>query len=120
MEILNKLHEELIDYNIKMVEMYKSTLSFNELRRRIVNSSAILDDDIDIIKKHRIYLQGHVHDNIIILSKYIYEKTGIFPLYTIHDSVSFYLNSNQNYDRFIEAAKSASKEIHLPYIIDEF
>jgi hypothetical protein len=120
MEILNKLHEELTEYNVKMIDTYKSLLSFNELKRRIVNSSAIIEDDKDIIKKHRVYLQGHIHDSIILLSKYVYEKTGVFPLYTIHDSISFYLDRTKDYDKFIEIIKGASKEIKLPYIIEEY
>lgn len=119
-KVLSNLHEELEDYNIKVIDTYKSTLSYNELRRRIVNSTAIVDSDMEIIKKHRIYLQGHIHDNIILLSKYIYDNTGIFPLYTIHDAVNFYINCREDYEKFIDVAKMATKEINIPCRIEEY
>jgi len=118
--VLRKLYEELQDYNSNIIDTYKSSLVYKELKRRIVNPDAIISNDKDIIKKHRIYLQGHVHDNIILLTKYVYNNTGILPLYTVHDCVNFYISKNQDYDLFINTVKNASKEIKLPYRIEEY
>lgn len=120
MELLYNLSDELLNYNNNIIDSYKTSLSFNELKRRIVNSNSIIELDKDIIKQHRIYLQGHVHDNIILLSKYIYDNIGVFPLYTIHDSINFYIDKSIDYDKFINVVKAASKEIQLPFRIEEY
>lgn len=117
---IESLHSDLSGYNNNVIEAYKANLSFQELRRRLIDPTAEVEEDNDVIKKHRVYLQGHIHDNIILLTKFVYENIGIFPLYTIHDSVNFYLSKNENYERFIEAVKLAGKEIKLPFRIEEF
>lgn len=117
---LQGLYSELNIYNTKILEKYKESLTCKELRRRIVNSESAIDDDKDILKKHRVYLQGHVHDSIIILTKHIYNKLGILPIYTVHDSVNFYIPKSADYDQVIMTFKDAAKEVKIPFRIEEF
>lgn len=118
--MLESLHSDLLEYNNNVIDAYKTSLTFQELKRRIVDPGAIVEDDIDIVKKHRVYLQGHIHDNILLLTKHVYENTGIYPLYTVHDSVNFYINKNDDYDKFIESVKLAGREVKLPFRVEEF
>lgn len=119
-DVLHSLQGEFFGYNNTVITKYKMHLSYNELRRRIVNPIAIIQTDEEVVKRHRVYLQGHIHDNIILLTWYAFIKTGVLPLYTVHDSVSFRISKDQDYPLFIETLKAAVKKIKLPYRIEEY
>lgn len=119
-DILHSLQGEFFGYNNTVITKYKMHLSYNELRRRIVNPIAIIQTDEEVIKRHRVYLQGHIHDNIILLTWYAFSKMGVLPLYTVHDSVSFRISKDQDYSLFIDTLKAAVKKIKLPYRIEEY
>lgn len=101
-DLFGYLQDEFMCYNNKILESYKSTFMVKERKRNIFNPLIPAMTDNKIIKEHRKYLQGHVHDKILDLAKKIYEELNILPLFTIHDSLSYY-----------------SQDLELPYKLKE-
>lgn len=120
LKVLDGLHKETESYNKSIVDTYKQKLHYHELKRRMVNYEAGIISDNEIIKKHRIYLQGHIHDTVLALSKYVYDNTGILPIYTVHDSVNYFVSKTEDYDKFISVLRSSAKEIKNPFRIEEY
>lgn len=114
-KIIEKLFAEFIKYNNKIVETYKNTLEYTELQRRIVNPLAPIMSDAQIIKEHRKYMQGHTHDLVL---KYAYMNnkkfSDIYPIFTIHDCLSYFIQDTSIIDEFIKTVKYNAKALNIP------
>lgn len=102
LDLFAYLQDEFMCYNNKILESYKSDFMVKERKRNIFNPLVPIMTDNKIIKEHRKYLQGHVHDKILDLAKRIHEEFSVLPLFTIHDSLSYY-----------------SQDLELPYKLKE-
>lgn len=94
-DLLGSLQDEFLCYNNSIIDMHKKNLSVKEMNRRIVIPHSYILTDEELIKEHRKYLQGHTHDRILSLAQKIYSLTGLLPIFTVHDSISYFIN---NYD----------------------
>lgn len=117
LEILTSLHSEFLLYNKYTINEYHNNLAMIDNYRRIVNPCSILMNDRDLIKNHRIFLQGLVNDKIIEISKNIFKSNGILPIFTIHDSLSYFINRD-NEDNIIENLTNISKKLKTPITIE--
>lgn len=119
LDILNCLQDDFLWYNSNVIVNYKKDLYVDENYRRIVNPYAIIQKDYDIIKEHRKYLQGHVHDKILELSLLLYKNLNLIPLFTIHDSLTYfnYVDTNNNIITKDDIIKNI-KKIKMPTSIE--
>lgn len=117
LDVFLSLQAEFMCYNNKVIENYKTNLSTIENGRRIVNPSSILFTPTELIKEHRKYLQGLTHDKIIRIARLMYNETRILPIFTIHDSVSYYI-SEENENSTIETMKKIGKQIKTPITLE--
>jgi hypothetical protein len=102
-------------YNTTVADTYRSNLAFSEGNRRIVNPGFVDLSDEELIKKHRVFLQGHVHDAVLRMAYKVYQHLGKYPLLTIHDSAIWALEDEKE----ISYLKSVLKEIG-PGTIDTY
>jgi len=114
LDIFECLQDDFLCYNRYVIDKYKSDLIITELQRRIFNSEIPFMTDNKIIKEHRKYLQGHVHDNIIDLSMKIYNEVDILPIFTIHDSISYCIYDQSK----IKLVKQIVKGYNVPTSIE--
>lgn len=112
-DIFQCLHDDLKCYNDQVIDNYTKNMAVIENHRRIVIPYVPILSKKDIIKEHRKYLQGLTHDVIIEMAAEIYKSTDMLPLFTIHDSLS-YFSSGGNIDIGI---KSAAKKIKMPITV---
>lgn len=89
LDIFDCLQNDFLCYNNIIVNEFKTKLCINEFNRRIIIPEAPILDERELIKNHRKYLQGHTHDVIIDMAKFIYDKLRIYPIATIHDSLCY-------------------------------
>lgn len=118
LDILNTVENELTDYNKSVIKSYKDNLSVVEFGRRIVNPATILNNNKDIIKEHRIFLQGHTHDRILLMAQGLYSSLGIIPMFTVHDSVSYFIDNKQDENEILECVNKVTKNIKTPITIE--
>ena len=117
LDILNYLEDDFLDYNNYVIDRYKTSLSIEELIRRIVIPDAFINDR-EVIKEHRKYLQGHVHDHVLELARLIYEDLNILPLFTIHDSLSYFLPKECDLDEVKNSLIKNIKKLNIPVEIE--
>jgi len=98
LDILNCLQDDFLCYNKYVIDCFKNSLSIEEFNRRIVNPSVFIYDEREVIKEHRKFLQGHVHDHVIELARLLKEDLNILPIFTIHDSLSYFLPKAMDID----------------------
>lgn len=115
-DIFSCLQNEFLCYNNYILNDYKNNLSVTECNRRIVNPGNILLSDIELLKEHRKFLQGLTHDKIINIARLIYDKIGLLPIFTIHDSLSYFID-NKN-DAYIDVINSIAKTFKTPLTIE--
>ncbi len=121
-DLLSSLQDEFLCYNTSIIKEHREKLSVKELNRRIVIPNSIKLSDEELIKEHRKYLQGHTHDRILNLAQKIFSLLGLIPIFTVHDSLSYFINNhdsntlinniinlakNENYPTTIEVIESA-------------
>jgi len=121
-DLLSSLQDEFLCYNTNIIKEHREKLSVKELNRRIVIPNSIKLSDEELIKEHRKYLQGHTHDRILNLAQKIFSLLGLIPIFTVHDSLSYFINNhdsntlinniinlakNENYPTTIEVIESA-------------
>jgi len=117
LDILNYLEDDFLDYNNYLIDRYKTSLSIEELIRRIVIPEVFINDK-EVIKEHRKYLQGHVHDHVLELARLIYEDLNILPLFTIHDSLSYFLPKEYDLDEVKSSLIKNIKKLNIPVEIE--
>jgi len=117
LDILSCLKDDFLDYNNYVIDRYKTSLSIEELIRRIVIPDAFINDR-EVIKEHRKYLQGHVHDHVLELARLIYEDLNILPLFTIHDSLSYFLPKEYDLDEVKSSLIKNIKKLNIPVEIE--
>lgn len=117
LDILSCLEDDFLDYNNYVIDRYKTSLSIEELIRRIVIPDAFINDR-EVIKEHRKYLQGHVHDHVLELARLIYEDLNILPLFTIHDSLSYFLPKEYDLDEVKSSLIKNIKKLNIPVEIE--
>ena len=117
LDILNYLEDDFLDYNNYVIDRYKTSLSIEELIRRIVIPDAFINDR-EVIKEHRKYLQGHVHDHVLELARLIYEDLNILPLFTIHDSLSYFLPKECDLDEVKNSLIKNIKKLNIPVEVE--
>ena len=106
-----------IRYNKNIIDSYKNNLSVTEFDRRIVNPATILMSEKEIIKEHRKYLQGHTHDRILLLAQGLYNNLGLIPMFTIHDSITYFIN-NHDETPILDCVNKIAKNIKTPITIE--
>lgn len=89
LDILIGLEEDFKPYDNLVLDSYANDLSITELYRRIVNPLGFIKDN-KLIKEHRKFLQGHTHDRVLNLAHMVYNNIGLLPIFTIHDSISYF------------------------------
>lgn len=119
-EKIESVFMELMLYNNQVIEQYESDLSSKERMRRMVIPEIPIMDDLEKIKTHRIYLQGHVNDVVVAFIKKVYERTQILPLFTVHDSINYYVDKNADVETLTVNLERASREVRMPYRIEEY
>ena len=117
LDILSCLEDDFLDYNNYVIDRYKTSLSIEELIRRIVIPDAFINDR-EVIKEHRKYLQGHVHDHVLELARLIYEDLNILPLFTIHDSLSYFLPKECDLDEVKNSLIKNIKKLNIPVEVE--
>lgn len=117
LDIFRNLDNEFEEYNRKVIDEYRENLAMVECDRRIVNPLAIVMSDRDIIKEHRKFLQGHTHDKILKIAQNIYSNLGFIPLFTIHDSISYFIN-NHDEKPIIENVYKIANSLKTPVTIE--
>lgn len=117
LDILSCLEDDFLDYNNYVIDRYKTSLSIEELIRRIVIPDAFINDR-EVIKEHRKYLQGHVHDHVLELARLIYEDLNILPLFTIHDSLSYFLPKECDLDEVKSSLIKNIKKLNIPVEVE--
>jgi len=117
LNILNCLEDDFLDYNNYVIDRYKTSLSIEEFFRRIVIPDAFINDR-EVIKEHRKYLQGHVHDHVLELARLIYEDLNILPLFTIHDSLSYFLPKECDLDEVKNSLIKNIKKLNIPVEVE--
>lgn len=114
LDILTCLQEDLLCYNKYIIDEYRSKLYVEEFYRRIVIPNIPLLEDGDIIKEHRKFLQGHVHDHVLELARLLYEDLNILPIFTIHDSLSYFISNGIDIDAIKTSLRKNLKSLKLP------
>ncbi len=117
LDILSCLEDDFLDYNNYVIDRYKTSLSIEELIRRIVIPDAFINDR-EVLKEHRKYLQGHVHDHVLELARLIYEDLNILPLFTIHDSLSYFLPKEYDLDEVKSSLIKNIKKLNIPVEVE--
>lgn len=115
-EIFYCLQEEFMCYNNSVLNDYK-TLSRTELNRRIVNPLGFLNFKNEFIKEHRKYLQGHTHDKILELAMMNYNELNLLPIFTVHDSISYFING-KDAEPISNIIKLNAKKLKTPVTIE--
>lgn len=116
-DIFAGLQDDFLWYNNKVIDTYRQNLSCVELTRRIVNPGTILMNDSDIIKEHRKFLQGHTHDKILELASMIYKEHQILPMFTVHDSLSYFISERDDITEIKEIVRKSAKQTKSPITI---
>jgi len=114
LDILTCLQEDLLCYNKYIIDEYRSKLYVEEFYRRIIIPNIPLLEDGDIIKEHRKFLQGHVHDHVLELARLLYEDLNILPIFTIHDSLSYFISNDVDIDAIKTSLRKNLKSLKLP------
>lgn len=117
LSLLEALQNDLLWYNKGVISSYRKNLCVNELFRRLFIPETPLLDDKNLIKEHRKFLQGHTHDRILNLAKLNYDSTGLLPIFTIHDSISYYIN-HKDYNTLTELLTNNAKILKYPITIE--
>lgn len=112
-DLLACLQDDFMCYNRYVIDEHRKNLSVKELNRRIVIPNAHVLSDKDLIKEHRKYLQGNAHDRILNLARLNYTTTGLIPIFTIHDSVSYFIN-NSDADNLSSIILDNAKQMKYP------
>jgi hypothetical protein len=116
-DVICNISNELEEYNKNIIDSYKNNLSVTEFDRRIVNPATILMSEKEIIKEHRKYLQGHTHDRILLLAQGLYNNLGLIPMFTIHDSITYFIN-NHDEAPILDCVNKIAKNIKTPITIE--
>ena len=116
-DFFDSLHQSLICYNSIMMENYRNEIVVEELYRRIIIPDAVLYSDNDLIKEHRKYLQGHTHDKLLKLAELVHTALDILPIFTVHDSASFFIN-HKNKEDILCSFQNCIKELKSPIEIE--
>ena len=95
-DILVCLQNEFLCYNKYVKNSYIENMSVVENDRRIVNPYNILMSETELFKEHRKYLQGLTHDSVLRIAEKIYNEEKVLPLYTIYDSLTFFIQKSNN------------------------
>lgn len=118
-DVMGALQDEILWYNSKVIDAYTSDLSIKEYNRRIVMHDIFIKENHEILKEHRKYLQGYTHDRILNLAQLNYSNTGLMPIFTIHDSLSYFINhkdANILSEQLIKNAKKLKYPINIEII----
>ena len=99
------------------MENYRNEIVVEELYRRIIIPDAVLYSDNDLIKEHRKYLQGHTHDKLLKLAELVHTALDILPIFTVHDSASFFIN-HKNKEDILCSFQNCIKELKSPIEIE--
>lgn len=89
-DFFNELQKEINIYDESIINKYKKNLNNKQLLRNICLPEILFDSKKEFIKKHRVYINGHVNDVIVKIAQKIYEKYNIYPIYTIYDNLMYY------------------------------
>lgn len=117
-DILAGLQDDFLWYNKKVVDNYKQNLSCNELSRRIVNPGASVFNENEIVKEHRKFLQGHTHDKILDIAMLTFKELNILPIFTVHDSLTYFINHSENLLEVKDVVKKNAKMIKTPITME--
>lgn len=112
-DLLLCLQDEFLCYNRYVLDEHRKNFSVKELNRRIVIPHSHELSDIELIKEHRKYLQGHTHDRILNLAQRNYLTTGLIPIFTVHDSISYFIN-NHDATQITDQILKNSKDMKYP------
>lgn len=99
-DLLGSLQDEILCYNNTIIKEHLQNLSVRELNRRIIIPHSFILSNEELLKEHKKYLQGHTHDRILNLAQKIYSDIGLIPIFTIHDSVSYFINNHDSNEMF--------------------
>lgn len=116
-DIFSCLHEDFLWYNKKVNDNYLQNLSCSELSRRIVNPVACISTYNEINKEHRKFLQGHTHDKILDIAMNVYNDCQLIPMFTVHDSLTYFVHEREDIKHIKEIIKSAVQKTNSPVTI---
>jgi len=116
--ILGGLQDEFLWYNKNVIDSYMRNLSCNELSRRIVNPGVFILNENDIIKEHRKFLQGHTHDKILDIAMLTFKEINILPIFTVHDSLTYFISNSENLSEVKDVVKKNAKLIKTPITME--
>lgn len=117
LSLFEALQKDLLWYNKKIIETYEKDLAVDELFRRIVMPHTSILKPREIIKEHRKFLQGHTHDRILNLARINYENLQLLPIFTIHDSLSYFVN-HLNYEKIAKKIYKIAKKLNYKITIE--
>lgn len=117
-DILAGLQDDFLWYNKKVIDNYRQNLSYDELSRRIVNPGVFISNENDIIKEHRKFLQGHTHDKILDIAMLTFKEMNILPIFTVHDSLTYFISNSENLLEVKDIVKKNAKLIKTPITLE--
>jgi hypothetical protein len=117
-DILAGLQDDFLWYNKKVIDNYRQNLSCDELSRRIVNPGVSILSENDIIKEHRKFLQGHTHDKILDIAMLTFKELNILPIFTVHDSLTYFISNSENLLEVKDIIKKNAKLIKTPITLE--
>ena len=112
-DILSCLQDDFLCYNRHVTDSYRTSLSVEEFYRRVVNPGVFTCDDREVIKEHRKFLQGHVHDHVLELARLVSEDLSVLPIFTIHDSLSYFVPRDFDLDRLKDSLSKGIKRLGI-------
>lgn len=117
-DILAGLQDDFLWYNKKVIDNYRQNLSCDELSRRIVNPGVFISSENDVIKEHRKFLQGHTHDKILDIAMLTFKEMNILPIFTVHDSLTYFISNSENLLEVKDIVKKNAKLIKTPITLE--